>query len=292
MVNKLTGKKDQSPNLVLVSICLLAFTFFIRLPFFFNIVIDWDESTFILMAQSLLDGHLPYTDLWEIKPPLLFLPYAAAIALLGKSIVSVRILGALFVALTAILTYLIGRKLLDHLTAFLMAILTVITIGSFPSGQAVMAEHIALAPLVGALCLLILQPFNPVSLFTAGLLLGAATFIRLNLAYVSVITGLVIFTISFLEPPRSFVRSIKNCLAYATGGSIILILVLLPYAVNGLQKLWWDSVIGAALTYAGSQRSFIEAVRAQTANIIDLVSSLGNPFFGVNMIVWLGGAAG
>ena len=38
-----------------------------RLPFVAEYVIDWDESTFILMAQSLLNGHLPFTELWDLK---------------------------------------------------------------------------------------------------------------------------------------------------------------------------------------------------------------------------------
>ncbi len=60
---------------LLIFIYLLLLTIAIRLAFLFPAVINWDESTFILMGQSILDGHLPYTNLWDIKPPLAFVSY-------------------------------------------------------------------------------------------------------------------------------------------------------------------------------------------------------------------------
>jgi len=50
------------------------------LSIFFPAVIDWDESTFILMGQSIIDGHLPYVKLWDLKPPGAFAFYAFFIA--------------------------------------------------------------------------------------------------------------------------------------------------------------------------------------------------------------------
>ena len=94
-----------------VAAYLLLLTIIIRFPFFFQDVINWDESTFILMGQSVLDGHLPYTELWDVKPPGAFLIYALFIALFGKSIVSIRIGGTLCVALISFFTYLIGNSL-------------------------------------------------------------------------------------------------------------------------------------------------------------------------------------
>src|SRR5262249_52048132 len=55
---------------------ILCSALLIRLPFFFPAVIDWDESTYIIMGQSILDGNLPYIEQWEDKPPLAYLFYA------------------------------------------------------------------------------------------------------------------------------------------------------------------------------------------------------------------------
>ena len=47
------------------SLFLFLSALFIRLPFFTRDYIDRDESTFILMGQSVADGHLPYVHLWD-----------------------------------------------------------------------------------------------------------------------------------------------------------------------------------------------------------------------------------
>jgi len=66
----------------------------IRLPFFFRDYIDRDESTFILMGQSWADGHLPYTQLWDLKPPLVFLFFTIVIKVFGESCIAICLLGA------------------------------------------------------------------------------------------------------------------------------------------------------------------------------------------------------
>jgi 4-amino-4-deoxy-L-arabinose transferase-like glycosyltransferase len=92
----------------------------IRLPFWFPSTIDWDESTFILMGQELLDGRLPYVELWDNKPPLAFAAFTVFIAL-HPSIVAVRVAGALCVFLSALLTYSVARRI-GNATAAALAV--------------------------------------------------------------------------------------------------------------------------------------------------------------------------
>ena len=54
-------------------------------------VIDWDESTFILMAADVLRGNLPYLNLFDNKPPVMFFALAGALAAFGESLVTVRL---------------------------------------------------------------------------------------------------------------------------------------------------------------------------------------------------------
>lgn len=76
-------------------------TIILRSPNLFPSVINWDESTFILMGQSVLDGHLPYLELWDNKPPLLFFIFALFIGIGGKNIVWIRVAGSLFLGISA-----------------------------------------------------------------------------------------------------------------------------------------------------------------------------------------------
>ena len=241
---------------LLIAIGLLLLSIVIRLPFFFRDVIDWDESTFILMGQSILDGHLPYTNLWDNKPPLAFVCYALIIALFGKSIISVRIAGAVCVAFVSFCTYLIGKTLWGNRVGIVSATLFVILASSLISGgQATMTEHLALVPLMGAMTLLVTQRITLPLLFICGILMAVASLIRLNLAYVAVIVGLFVI---FATKPRSLARFFQRGLVYAAGGCLVVFLTYLPYAIAGYQQVWFDSVIVAPLSYANSQLSELE----------------------------------
>src|SRR6266702_2463006 len=62
---------------------------------------DWDESLYVLGAESLLHGHLPYTQVWDHKPPGIFILFAAAIAVLREPVFAVRLLACVAVGVSS-----------------------------------------------------------------------------------------------------------------------------------------------------------------------------------------------
>lgn len=259
------NESDHSDRTQIIAAALyfVILSFLVRFPSFFTIVIDWDESTFILMGQSLLDGYLPYIKLWDNKPPLLFLFYAGAIAAFGKSIASIRIAGALCVALTAFFTYLTGRRLWNHWAGILAATLCILIESFLHKAQAVMSEHVAILPMAVAVYLLVRYGIKHRNMFFVGMLMGIAALIRINLAYVALFVGLFIVIWISLTASKPLAGLLKSGLSYAAGGCFVLALVSLPYAAAGKFKLFWSSVILAPLSYAESQFSFWEVFRNQ-----------------------------
>ena len=245
------------------------------------------------MGQSMLNGHLPYTHLWDIKPPLAFAFYACAIALFGKSIVSIRIAGALCITAAAFFTFLLGKNLWGRGTGFLGAVLFIaMSSMGLASGQAVMPEYIALVPMLGALCLLIMRKPTSVVLFFSGALMAIAAMIRLNLAYVSLAGGILAVLVPAAPKPRSF-KHILNCaLAYIAGNSLIVALAFLPYAATGNGQLWWRAVVLAALSYSGSQLSFLQTFQSQMQYIWACMTDIHSGLFMLCWLVWAGGTAG
>ena len=108
------------PTVALFALLLLL-ALLTRFPFFFRDVINWDESTFILVGQSILDGHLPYVTLYDLKPPVLFAFFAAVIWVGGKSILAIRLAGMMCVWLIACFTCQIGRRLWNVRVALSLA---------------------------------------------------------------------------------------------------------------------------------------------------------------------------
>jgi hypothetical protein len=51
-----------------------------------------DQSIYALVGEGVLHGKMPYRDLWDFKPPGIFLVYALAQGLFGRGMVAIRLL--------------------------------------------------------------------------------------------------------------------------------------------------------------------------------------------------------
>lgn len=222
-------------------------------------MIDWDESTYILIGQGILEGHLPYTELWDVKPPLLFFTFAAIVGLVGKSIVGIRIVGSLFLSTAAFFVFLSARKLGTTLTGLIAAILFIFMTGEM-GGRAIMSEIIAILPLTAAFYVAITQNKSSklTHYFLLGILLLIATLVRLNLAYLDLVV--FIYHLLYWLKERK-ITWLKNIIALSIGFSLPILSVTIPFLVTDHLQMFYQSVIEAALSYSSSQVSRAETTR-------------------------------
>ena len=226
--------------------------FLVRLPFFFRDYIDRDESTFILMGQSIVDGYLPYMELWDVKPTLVFYFFAGLISLFGKSFVAIRMAGVFLVAITAFFSDRILRGMGLGKLAPIIGISVVYSISLFGSLQGLMSEHLTMALVMPALYGVLFQR-KIASYFLCGLLFGLALMVKLNLAYAILFLGAVLCLQFFLIKKEG----LTFAMVFSIGiGIVIPILIsLLPYYLIGEEALWWNSVIEAPLAYSDQHRN-------------------------------------
>lgn len=250
LINKITPHY-QNLKYRTVFLILFGVSFFVRLPFFFRDYIDRDESTFILMGQSWVDGYLPYTELWDLKPPITFLFFAGVIYVFGKSFLAIRLVGALIVAITAFYTYKISRTVTTKKVSLWAAIGCVALLSMFGSLQGVMSEHLCMVFFMPALYLLI-KKSNAFWYVIAGFLMGLSLMTKLNLAYVVLALGIYIFYTHFKE--RAYGKGILKTVLFGLGIITVIFLTFLPYYLNGYPEVWWNSVVLASLEYAGARR--------------------------------------
>jgi 4-amino-4-deoxy-L-arabinose transferase-like glycosyltransferase len=235
----------------MVFLLIFCLSLFIRLPFFFRDYIDRDESTFILMGQSWVDGHLPYTELWDLKPPLTFLVFAGIIYAFGKSFVAIRLFGVLLVTLTAFFTYKIGQEAHSKKIGIWAALSTVALLSLFGSLQGVMSEHICMAFFMAGLYLL-LKSKKPHHLFLSGLLMGLAVMTKMNIAYTLLFLGIFLCYTQIRD--RKWANALLHTFLFGLGILLIILLTLLPYYLQGSTELWYKSVFRAPLAYIGARR--------------------------------------
>ncbi|MGE4422018.1 MAG: ArnT family glycosyltransferase [Pseudodesulfovibrio sp.] len=213
---------------------LFVLSFAVRYSFFYTPTIGWDESTFILFGQHILNGGLPYVDYFDIKPPLLFYLFAGAIKLFGATIPAVRAAGAVCVFLAASACYFIGRHLWGKAAGLFAGILCISGM-SVGNGMAVLSETVAMAPLMACAYLVIAWNRRGWAMFLAGALMGAAVLIRSNLAYTCLLSAPCVLYILYEDRRALFSRAAL----YALGGVTVLLLTLYPfYARDALGDLY------------------------------------------------------
>jgi 4-amino-4-deoxy-L-arabinose transferase-like glycosyltransferase len=82
-----------------------------RSPALVNTMIDSDEGIYAFVASQWRQGHEPYRDLFDHKPPLVHIAYRFAFAAFGESMVSPRLVWTLAVALTSVGCAAVVRRL-------------------------------------------------------------------------------------------------------------------------------------------------------------------------------------
>jgi len=240
------GLKDRY-----VFMFLAVLAFIVRLPFFFRDYIDRDESTFILMAESWVSGHLPYTELWDLKPPLVYLLFAGVISIFGKSFIAIRTAGVLAVSITAFFTYLLGKQLGSRQMGLLTGVVCVYLLSLFGSLQGVMSEHLSMIFFMPGLYLLINQK-NIWHVLFAGFFMGAAIMIKLNLAYAVALPALYLISQGIRN--RRPLKGFAEAMVFGSGLLTVVFLCWLPFGIEGHSRLWWNSVILAPLEYTEARR--------------------------------------
>lgn len=98
---------------------MLALTLAVRAQTFGDPVLHMDEQFYLLVGDRMLHGAVPYVDIWDRKPPGLFLIYAGARLLGGEGIVQYQLLAALSAAATGFVATRIARRLASPAAALI-----------------------------------------------------------------------------------------------------------------------------------------------------------------------------
>ncbi len=104
--------------LPLIAICLLPIVLYLPSmgsPF------ERDEGVYATVAQGLLKGQMPYRDLFDNKPPLVYAWYAFSFLLFGKHVVAPRIVASVLLSLTTLSLFSQTRMVFPRGVAYVAA---------------------------------------------------------------------------------------------------------------------------------------------------------------------------
>ncbi|RJP64724.1 MAG: hypothetical protein C4532_18970 [Candidatus Abyssobacteria bacterium SURF_17] len=88
--------------------------------------IQADESTYIYGALEMLRGKAIYRDFWVFYPPGIFFLTMGVFALLGKSLLALRMVLALCASATAAVLYLLGRQFMSRFSSAVASVLFIL----------------------------------------------------------------------------------------------------------------------------------------------------------------------
>jgi 4-amino-4-deoxy-L-arabinose transferase-like glycosyltransferase len=110
-----------------------------------------DEGVYATIAQGVLDGQVPYRDLFDNKPPLVYAWYAFSFTLFGESVFAPRILAAICLSLTTLALFNQARMVLPMPAARFAAALFAVSTGLPWVALHANTEAYMLLPLVSSL---------------------------------------------------------------------------------------------------------------------------------------------
>lgn len=99
----------------------LAFALLLRLFSFHPLVLDHDESTYLVIADALIKGKTYLIDVIDTKPIGIFWFYAGVLKIFGKSVIASRFVACVVIAFTSFLLYLLQLKWNNNKTAAILS---------------------------------------------------------------------------------------------------------------------------------------------------------------------------
>lgn len=221
----------------------------LRIPFV-STPLERDEGVYAYMAQRVLEGGVPYRDVFDHKPPGVFLVYSAAFLIAGQSVESIHVAGYLFTLAAMILLYRLVARIAGPGAGLVSALaLAVMTIDPSFLGSAANTEIFMIVPLTGAmLCLVVPSGLPSRRRIVAAGALGAAAFWFKPVAATDILfLGAWLSYLNFtMKPPRrSWSRWVRDLGLLATGGAAATAPVVIYFVARGA----WAQFFYCVFTY-------------------------------------------
>ena len=209
-----------------------------------------DSGVFLYIGEQILNGEIPYRDVWDHKPPAIH--YINALGLfVGKgSVWGVNLLefGALYLA--GILGYMLAKRALGVMPAIFGVVAWLVTL-TLLLGGGNFTEEFAL-PCQFAALYLFWQAEQRRNYSWRGFLIGitAAISFLLKQNLIGIQLSIMIFLLLTRVPTRRWRDFFTNMMTISSGSASVIFIVGLYFARQGALSDLWDNAFAYNLAYS------------------------------------------
>jgi hypothetical protein len=214
-----------------------------------------DEGEYAYAGQLILQGIPPYAQVYNMKLPGIYAAYALIMSVFGETRVAIH-LGLLIInAVTALLLFLLGRKLFNAFAGLTAAAsFALLSMGQQVQGIFANAEHFVILPAMGGILLLVYAvESNKLSTLLAGsVLLGVGFIMKQHGAAFIAFGGLYLFFKLINDKPLNWMSLSTKCLVFIAGALLPFALTCLILLQAGVFDKFWFWTIDYASQYVSS----------------------------------------
>jgi len=181
-----------------LALLMLAVALAARAAQFGNPVVQVDDQFYLLMGDRMLDGALPYVDIWDRKPIGLFLIYAGIRLLGGSGVLEYQLVATIAAAATGYAIARIARQVAPPHGAAAAGLVYILYLGIFggEAGQSPVFYNLLVVLAAGAMLRALLRPgFGRASFFwglAATGLMGLALQVKYTVLFEGAFFGLAL----------------------------------------------------------------------------------------------------
>lgn len=266
-------KKLSNINNSLAYLTIFIFVFLTQFSYIEFEVIDWDESTYLLISKYISEGSILYVDYWEAKPPLFFIYIGAIFKLFGPTLLVGRLAGDFLIFLSSVFIF----KILENKYSYLVSLssaLFLIYLYSYEASQPTMTEHLGILFIVIA-TYIVLKEQKEINYFTLGALFSLAFNTRNNLAFACV----AIFIFLIIEKNVDLKKIYKLILGFFAPILLISIYFLTNDSLKNYIYMLWEFPLQSTDSYRMNLNEFTMAF----LNKLNLDET-----FSIELIIFLG----
>ncbi len=267
------------------SLLVLCIIFFLlRLPSVIEPYWYGDEGIYEVMGQAIDKGWLLYRDIWDNKPPLLYLVYAVA----NGDQTTVRVMSLVVGLLSVVFFFLLSKKLFSSLRISIATTSLYILLFATPlvEGNIANAENFMLLPIIMAglivytsslregttkqspvdlpkswglpRSLSVARNDNKMKLFIAGLLLGIAFLFKIVALFDFAAFFLFVLSMNLQKINRKHFKQVLQYVLPMTFGFFLpLLITILYFASHGALKDFIQAAFFGNVGYVGWQNNFL-----------------------------------